>query len=93
MPRFPVAPSEAGGAARGSTDGRPAVKLSAAWLIERCGWKGHREGDAGVHERHALVLVNHGSASGAQIAALATRIAESVRDRFGVRLEPEPTIV
>ncbi len=94
LPRFPVAPSDTDGAARGATPGgRPAVKLSAAWLIERCGWKGHREGDAGVHERHALVLVNHGAASGAQIAALAARIAESVRDRFGVVLEPEPTIV
>ncbi|MCD6675084.1 MAG: UDP-N-acetylmuramate dehydrogenase [Burkholderiaceae bacterium] len=94
LPRFPVAPSDAHGSVRASTENsRPAVKLSAGWLIERCGWKGHREGDAGVHERHALVLVNHGSASGAQIAALAARIAESVRDRFGVVLEPEPTIV
>ena len=68
------------------------AKLSAAWLIERCGWKGHRDGDAGVHAAHALVLVNHGHASGAQILALAERIRESVRQRFGVELEREPAI-
>lgn len=72
-------------------DGR--VKLSAAWMIERCGWKGFREGDAGVHERHALVLVNHGHASGAQVLALASRIITSVRSAFGVDLEPEPAIL
>ena len=70
-----------------------AAKLSAAWLIERCGWKGHRDGDAGVHERHALVLVNHGHASGAQILALAMRIRESVRQRFGIELETEPVVL
>ena len=69
------------------------VKLSAGWLIERCGWKGHREGDAGVHRHHALVLVNHGAATGAQVLALAERIRLSVRERFGVTLEPEPLIV
>jgi len=71
----------------------PGVKLSAGWLIDRCGWKGHRDGDAGVHAQHALVLVNHGSATGAQLLALAERIRESVAQRFGVELEPEPTIV
>ena len=68
-------------------------KLSAAWLIDRCGWKGHREGDAGVAASHALVLVNHGGATGAQLLDLARRIAASVHDRFGVALEPEPRIV
>jgi len=68
-------------------------KLSAAWLIDACGWKGHRDGDAGVSARHALVLVNHGRATGAQLLALARRIAGSVRERFGVELEPEPRIV
>jgi UDP-N-acetylmuramate dehydrogenase len=72
-------------------DGRR-VKLSAAWMIDRCGWKGHRDGDAGVHAAHALVLVNHGHASGAQLLALARRIRDSVRERFGVALEPEPVI-
>jgi UDP-N-acetylmuramate dehydrogenase len=68
-------------------------KLSAAWLIERAGWKGHREGDAGVSPDHALVLVNYGQASGAQVLARARRIAASVHERFGVAIEPEPRIV
>lgn len=68
-------------------------KLSAAWMIEQCGWKGHREGDAGVSAQHALVLVNHGQASGIEILALARRIERSVHERFGVRLETEPGIV
>jgi len=68
-------------------------KLPAAWLIEACGWKGQRDGDAGVSEGHALVLVNHGAATGAQLLALARRIAGSVQARFGVALEPEPRIV
>jgi len=68
-------------------------KLSAAWLIDQCGWKGHREGDAGVAASHALVLVNHGHATGAQLLDLARRIAASVQERFGVSLEPEPRIV
>ena len=69
------------------------VKLSAAWMIDRCGWKGVREGDAGVHAAHALVLVNHGHATGAQILALAERIRASVLETFGVALEPEPSII
>jgi len=68
-------------------------KLSAAWLIDRCGWKGHRDGDAGIAASHALVLVNHGAATGAQLLALARRIAASVQERFGVGLEPEPRII
>jgi len=68
-------------------------KLSAAWMIEACGLKGIREGDAGVSAQHALVLVNHGSASGAELLGLARRVADSVEQRFGIRLEPEPRIV
>ncbi len=68
-------------------------KLSAAWMIDACGWKGHRDGDAGVSPQHALVLVNHGHATGAALLALARGIADSVRARFGVDLEPEPRIV
>lgn len=73
-------------------DGR---KLSAAWLIDACGWKGHREPhcDAGVAASHALVLVNHGHASGRQLFELARRIADSTRLRFGVALEPEPRVI
>lgn len=69
------------------------VKLSAAWLIEQCGWKGLRVGDAGVYEKHALVLVNHGAASGAELWALAGQIMQSVRVRFGVSLQPEPVVL
>jgi UDP-N-acetylmuramate dehydrogenase len=68
-------------------------KLSAAWMIETSGWKGFREGDAGVSEQHALVLVNHGSATGAQLLSLARRIADSVQARFGVAIEPEPKVI
>ncbi len=70
-----------------------AVKLSAAWLIEACGFKGARENDAGISNRHALVLVNHGQASGAQLWALAQEVMAGVRERFGVMLEPEPRII
>ena len=76
---------------RGSSD--DTRKLSAAWLIDQCGWKGHRDGDAGVSGSHALVLVNHGLASGAELLALARRIAVSVQVRFGVAIEPEPRII
>jgi len=82
-PRLPVFPG----------DGDGTRKLSAAWLIDACGWKGRRDGDAGVSDAHALVLVNHGHASGLQLLDLARRIAASVRGRFGVELEPEPRIV
>jgi UDP-N-acetylmuramate dehydrogenase len=68
-------------------------KLSAAWLIDACGWKGFREGDAGVADSHALVLVNHGAATGRQLLDLARRIAASVEARFGVALEPEPRVI
>lgn len=68
-------------------------KLSAAWMIEACGWKGRREGDAGVSPDHALVLVNHGSATGSDLLALARRISASVREKFGVAIEPEPRLV
>jgi len=70
-------------------------KLSAAWLIDQCGWKGYRDddGDAGVSAAHALVLVNHGHATGAQLLGLARRIAASVQGRFGVAIEPEPRII
>lgn len=68
-------------------------KLSAAWFIDACGWKGHRDGDAGVAATHALVLVNHGRATGQQLLDLAHRIAESVQARFGVAIEPEPRVI
>lgn len=68
-------------------------KVSAAWLIDNLGWKGHREGDAGVSPDHALVLVNYGRANGQDLLALATKIMASVYARFGIQLVPEPKII
>lgn len=69
------------------------VKVSAAWMIEHCGLKGLRNGDAGVSEQHALVLVNYGSASGKELLELASQVQFRVHSTFGVQLEPEPRIV
>jgi len=72
-------------------DGR--YKLSAAWLIEQCGWKGRRLGPVGMHARQALVLVNHGGACAAEVMSLAAAVQASVRARYGVPLEPEPVVI
>lgn len=69
------------------------VKIPAAWLIEQTGWKGYRHGDAGVHAKHALVIINYGSATGSELWALAQKIIISVEELFGVNLQPEVNIL
>lgn len=70
-----------------------AWKVAAGWLIEQCGYKGKRIGDAGVHSRQALVLVNHGKATGRELLDLASSIKDAVMQKFGVAIEPEVNII
>lgn len=69
------------------------IKLSAGWMIEQCGWKGRRMGDAGVHDRQALVLVNHGQATGKDLFTLSEEIRDSVRQKFRIELEREVEVI
>ena len=75
------------------------IKIPTAWLVEQCGpengasWKGYREGDIGVHEKQALVLINYGGGSGKEIKNLAEQIIDSVYSKFGLKLIPEVNVI
>jgi len=69
------------------------VKVPAGWLIEKAGWKGYREGEAGIYDKQALVIVNHGNATGEEIFNLSERVRKSVVDQFGVDLVREVTVI
>ncbi len=69
------------------------VKLAAGWMIDQCGFKGYREGNVGVYDKQALVLVNHGGGTGIELMALARTIQDAVQARFGVHIEPEPVVL
>lgn len=80
MPHYPAAEEEK-------------VKLAAGWLIDKAGLKGYREGNVGVHERQALVLVNLGGATGGEVIAFAHKVVAKVYDKFGIEISPEVNVL
>jgi UDP-N-acetylmuramate dehydrogenase len=77
----------------GFPDASGKIKTAAAWFIDKAGWKGSHEGDAGVHKKQALVLVNYGKATGSDILNLSEKIQKSVKEKFNVNLEREVNVV
>ena len=69
------------------------VKVPAAWLLEKAGWKGYRLGGVGVHEHQAVVVVNYAGAGGAEVIALTQAMQASIAEKFGITLEPEVRII
>ncbi len=96
-PEIPKAQFEALKARYAALPGYPigddAVKVPAGWLIEQSGWKGRRIGDAGVHAKQALVLVNYGGATGNDMLAIAGQVQQTVLEKFGIQLTPEVNVV
>ena len=81
-PKLPVFRDHSGG-----------MKIAGGWLIEQCGWKGKKIGDAGVHDKQALVIVNHGNATGKELLDLSEQIRKSVVEKFGIDLEREVEVI
>ena len=73
-------------------EGRLGYKIPAGWMIEQCGWKGKSLGRAGVYDKQALVLVNRGGATGAEVVALMEAIQQDVERKFGLHIQPEVNI-
>ena len=69
------------------------IKIPAGWFIEKTGWKGKKIGNVGVHDKQALVLVNHGGATGEEILSLANKIIADVKEKFGLELSPEVNLI